>query len=148
MEQNHSWKSNSRSVFKISRHLCNPDVYYSIHKGPQLVRNLTQMNPIHTFPHYLSKIHSNIILQVRGLFNVLKRSGFYGEDLLAPRPNSIVRYHPLSVVHDCLFNIFKATQRMLILSPPSATWGQAMALWHGIYEPGYLLIGSSSDQTF
>ena len=34
---------------------------------------------------------------------------FYGEELLAPRPTPKLRDHPLSTVHDCLFNIFTAT---------------------------------------
>jgi cytochrome b len=34
---------------------------------------------------------------------------FYGEELLAPHPNSKLEDHPLQAVHDCLFNIFAAT---------------------------------------
>ena len=34
---------------------------------------------------------------------------FYGEDLLALRPNSKLEDHPLSAIRDCLFNIFAAT---------------------------------------
>ena len=34
---------------------------------------------------------------------------FYGEELLAPRPTSKLKDHPLSAVRDCLFNIFAAT---------------------------------------
>jgi hypothetical protein len=34
---------------------------------------------------------------------------FYGEELLAPRPTPKLEYHPLSVVRDCLFNVFAAT---------------------------------------
>jgi hypothetical protein len=33
----------------------------------------------------------------------------YGEELLAPRPNPKLEDHPLSVVPECLFNIFAAT---------------------------------------
>jgi hypothetical protein len=53
---------------------------------------------------------------------------FYAEELLAPRPTSKLADHPLSAVHDCLFNIFAATFLIWRLSPPSATWGHAM-LW-------------------
>jgi hypothetical protein len=35
--------------------------------------------------------------------------GFYGEELFAHHQNPKLDYHPLSTVHDCLFNIFKAT---------------------------------------
>ena len=34
---------------------------------------------------------------------------FYGEELLEPRPIPKLEDHPLSAVHDCLFNIFAAT---------------------------------------
>jgi hypothetical protein len=34
---------------------------------------------------------------------------FYGEELLAPRPTPKLDDHPLSVVRDCLFNVFAAT---------------------------------------
>jgi len=33
----------------------------------------------------------------------------YGEELLAPRPAPKLEDHPLSAVHDCLFNLFTAT---------------------------------------
>jgi len=35
--------------------------------------------------------------------------GFHGEALLAPRPTPNLEDHPLSVVRDCLFNLFAAT---------------------------------------
>ena len=34
---------------------------------------------------------------------------FYREGLLAPRPTPKLEDHPLSAVHDCLFNLFSAT---------------------------------------
>ena len=34
---------------------------------------------------------------------------FYREGLLAPRSTPKLEYHPLSAVHDCLFNLFAAT---------------------------------------
>jgi hypothetical protein len=41
--------------------------------------------------------------------NVAQRIHFYGEELLAPRPNPMLEDHPLSAVRDCLFNIFATT---------------------------------------
>ena len=50
---------------------------------------------------------------------------FYGEELLAPRPIPKLEDHPLSAVHDCIFNIFTATP-ILEAVPPSATWRHAI----------------------
>jgi hypothetical protein len=38
-----------------------PEGLFSRSQGQSLVPNLSQMNPVHILPTYLSKIHSNII---------------------------------------------------------------------------------------
>ena len=38
-----------------------------------------------------------------------KMTFFYGDGLLAIRPTPKLDDHPLSAVHDCLFNLFAAT---------------------------------------
>jgi hypothetical protein len=58
---------------------------------------------------------------------------FYGEELLVPRPTPKLQDHPLSAVHNCLFNIFAATLLIWRLSPPSATWGRVMPWWQGTH---------------
>jgi hypothetical protein len=65
------------------------------------------------------------------LVNFRNKIIFYGEELLAPRPTLKLEDHPLSAVHDCLFNIFAATLHIWRPFPPSATWGRAMPWWHG-----------------
>jgi Rps23 Pro-64 3,4-dihydroxylase Tpa1-like proline 4-hydroxylase len=49
------------SASQISRILWNLKVYYRVHKSPQLVPILRQMNPIHPPKPYFTKIHFNII---------------------------------------------------------------------------------------
>jgi len=56
------WEANSCSSSKEIPHLSlSQKVYYCVCKSPPLVPILSQMNPVHTFPFYFSKIHSDII---------------------------------------------------------------------------------------
>jgi len=50
-----------------------------------------------------------LLNRMKPLWMVLNMVRFYGEKLLAPRPNPKLEGHPLSAVRDCLFNIFTAT---------------------------------------
>jgi hypothetical protein len=52
-------------------------------------------------PNLMSLFHS----LGRNIPNMMR---FYGEELLAPRPNPKLEDHPLSASRDCIFNIFAA----------------------------------------
>jgi hypothetical protein len=62
MEKSPSWEAVScAATQEIPSILWNPKVHYRVHKSPLPVFMLSRINPVHTTPSYLSKIHSNII---------------------------------------------------------------------------------------
>jgi hypothetical protein len=69
--------ANSAATQEFPNILSNPKVHYRVHKILPLVPVLSQINPIHTIPSYISKIHFNIIHPLRlGLLSGLFPSVF------------------------------------------------------------------------
>jgi hypothetical protein len=107
MELSPSWEAVSCAATKdLPSNLWNSKVHYRVHRSSPLVPIVSQINPVHTTPSYLSKIHFNIPNHLRlvlpsGLFpsglptNILQ---VYAH-LFAPFVLHALPSHPLWLDH-------------------------------------------------
>jgi hypothetical protein len=61
--------ANSAATQEVPSILWNPKIHYRVHKSPPLVPIQIQINPIHTIPSHLSKIHFNIVYSPTSWFS-------------------------------------------------------------------------------
>jgi hypothetical protein len=94
MELSPSWEAaNCAATRELPSILWNPEVHYRVHKSLPPVPILSQIDPIHTIPSYLSKIHFNIVLIEAMTTDVIKRARvLLAGMLLSMRRTDILRY--------------------------------------------------------
>jgi hypothetical protein len=74
MEQNSSWKANSRSASQgIQRNLWNQKFHHRVHKSRSMVPILRPINPVHSYEPYVTKANFSIVSR---LLSVAFPSGF------------------------------------------------------------------------
>jgi hypothetical protein len=65
-------QSNSRSADqKIPLILWKTTIYYFVHRKPRVVPVLSQMNPLHVFPYYFSKVQFKYLSIYAWVFQVI-----------------------------------------------------------------------------
>jgi hypothetical protein len=113
------------AIQEITCLVWNPKVHNRVHKSPQPVPVLNQINPNQNFSPYFPKIHfvfcclgrSKVYVQVRGpVKDFAKCCSSYGRDLLAICPNSQLEEHPCWLSRDRIFRIFAATPHLEAVS--------------------------------
>jgi hypothetical protein len=67
---------------------------------------LPEANLVPLFP--LLRLYQRISQGLRHMYPFCKKASYYGGELLPPHANPKLENHTLSVVHDCLLNIFTA----------------------------------------
>jgi hypothetical protein len=121
MEQSPSWEANRFVASQeIPRSLWNRNVH---HRSDKCQPPVSFLNPVHA-PH--PTFRRFILYQISCSFSIAWvtqkdqsrpeeimavswQAFFYGEELVAPRQNYKMEYHPLSAVDDCFFSIFAAS---------------------------------------